>query len=82
MPGKARDAELLRLQKSAKFAASLGLEVHAGHGLDYETVSDVAAIEEMHELNIGHFLMGAALFTGLEDTIVTMKQLMQGARKA
>ena len=81
-PGKAREAELARLQKSAEYAASLGLEVHAGHGLDYETVSDVAAIAQMHELNIGHFLMGSALFTGLDEAITTMRQLMVAARKA
>ena len=80
--GPARDAELKRLQKSATLAASLGLEVHAGHGLDFETVSHIAAIEEMHELNIGHFLMGAALFTGLEEAIVTMRTLMLRARGA
>ena len=80
--GATRNAELVRLQQAASLAHSLGLEVHAGHGLDYETVGDVAAIPEMHELNIGHFLMGAALFTGLEESIKTMRSQMVKARKA
>ena len=80
--GAAREAELTRLQQSATLAASLGLEVHAGHGLDYQTVGPVAAIKEMEELNIGHFLMGAALFTGLEDAIGTMRGEMKKARIA
>ncbi len=53
-----RAAELARLQKAARLAAELGLECHAGHGLDYETVGAIAAIPEMVELNIGHFLIG------------------------
>ena len=80
--GAARDAEITRLQEAATLAASLGLEVHAGHGLDYQTVGPVAAIKEMVELNIGHFLMGAALFTGLEDAIGTMRGEMDKARIA
>ena len=73
-------AELKRLQKGAELAHSLGLEVHAGHGLDFETVSDIAAIPQLQELNIGHFLMGAALFTGLEEAIQTMRAKMTKAR--
>ena len=69
------------LQKGARFAASLGLEVHAGHGLSFETVQDIAALPEIVELNIGHFLIGAAVFTGLEDVISQMRQLMETARK-
>ncbi len=75
-----RASELARIAKGAALAHSLGLEVHAGHGLDFETVSDVAAIPEMQELNIGHFLMGAALFTGLEEAIGTMHAKMAAAR--
>ena len=75
-----RQAELQRLQKGAELAHSLGLEVHAGHGLDFETVSDIAAIPQLQELNIGHFLMGAALFTGLEEAIQTMRAKMTKAR--
>ena len=77
---EARAAELARIQKGAILADSLGLEVHAGHGLDFETVGAIAAIPQMHELNIGHFLMGAALFTGLEDAIATMRSQMINAR--
>ena len=76
----ARASELARLQKGAALAHELGLEVHAGHGLDFENVGAIAAIAEVQELNIGHFLMGAALFTGLEDAIATMRAQMDKAR--
>ena len=61
-------------------AARLGLEVHAGHGIDYETVAAVAAIPELAELNIGHFLIGEAVFTGLDPAIRRMRVLMDAAR--
>jgi pyridoxine 5-phosphate synthase len=74
-------AQLLqRLREGARLAASLGLEVHAGHGIDYETVAAVAAIPEVAELNIGHFLIGEAIFTGLETAIRRMRSLMDAAR--
>ena len=76
-----RDAELKALEKAATLAASLGLEVHAGHGLTYETVAPVAAIPEIKELNIGHFLMAEALFVGLEAAIAEMRRLMDEARR-
>ena len=76
-----RDAELKALEKAAALAASLGLEVHAGHGLTYETVAPVAAIPEIKELNIGHFLMAEALFIGLEASIAEMRRLMDEARR-
>lgn len=76
-----RDAELKALEKAAALAASLGLEVHAGHGLTYETVAPVAAIPEVKELNIGHFLMAEALFIGLEASIAEMRRLMDDARR-
>ena len=66
---------------AAKLAHSLGLEVHAGHGLNYENVAAIAAIPEIVELNIGHFLMGEALFTGLHDAIAQMRKLMDDARQ-
>jgi pyridoxine 5-phosphate synthase len=69
-----------RLREGAALAASLGLEVHAGHGIDYETVAAVAAIPELAELNIGHFLIGEAIFTGLEPAIRRMRSLMDIAR--
>ena len=70
----------LRLANAAKLAHGLGLECHAGHGLDYDTVGAVAAIPEMVELNIGHFLIGESIFTGLPAAIARMRQLMQLAR--
>ena len=76
----ARDAELERLIEMAEFASGLGLEVHAGHGLTYETVSPIAAIRQCRELNIGHFLMGEAMFVGLPAAIGEMRQLMDKAR--
>ena len=75
-----RDAELERLREMAAFGHSLGLEVHAGHGLTYETVQPVAAFPEVRELNIGHFLIGEAIFLGLEAAIRQMRQLMDEAR--
>lgn len=78
--GPERDQELLLLQKAAQFGASLGLEIHAGHGLSYLTVKPIAAIPEVVELNIGHFLMGEALFTGLQESIREMRALMNKGR--
>jgi pyridoxine 5-phosphate synthase len=75
-----RDAELERLREMATFAHSLGLEVHAGHGLTYETVAPIAALPEVRELNIGHFLIGEAIYRGLEPAIVEMRRLMDEAR--
>ena len=75
-----RDAELEALREMSAFAHSLGLEVHAGHGLTYETVSPVAAFPEVRELNIGHFLIGEAIFRGLTPAIAEMRRLMQEAR--
>jgi pyridoxine 5-phosphate synthase len=71
---------LQRLRDAARQAASLGLEVHAGHGIDFETVKAVAAIPEVMELNIGHFLIGEAIFTGLGPAIQRMRALMDEAR--
>jgi pyridoxine 5-phosphate synthase len=76
----ARDAELERLREMSAFAASLGLEVHAGHGLTYDTVQPVAAFPEVRELNIGHFLIGEAIFLGLGPAIAEMRRLMDAAR--
>ena len=78
--GPAREAELARLTDMAAFAHSLGLEVHAGHGLAYRTVTPIAAIPELTELNIGHFLIGEAIFTGLASAIAGMRRLMDAAR--
>ncbi|WP_412552527.1 pyridoxine 5'-phosphate synthase [Shimia sp. MIT1388] len=75
-----RDAELARLTEMATFAHSLGLEVHAGHGLTYETVQPIAALPEVMELNIGHFLIGESIFRGLDPAIQEMRRLMDEAR--
>jgi pyridoxine 5-phosphate synthase len=71
---------LQALRDGAAQAAALGLEVHAGHGIDYETVGAVAAIPELAELNIGHFLIGEAIFIGLDAAIRRMRALMDAAR--
>ena len=71
---------LQRLQTGARQAGELGLEVHAGHGIDFATVKPVAAIPELTELNIGHFLIGEAIFTGLAPAIQRMRALMDAAR--
>ncbi|MDU8927450.1 pyridoxine 5'-phosphate synthase [Alisedimentitalea sp. MJ-SS2] len=75
-----RDTELEALREGAALAHSLGLEVHAGHGLTYETVKPIAAFPEVMELNIGHFLIAEAIFLGLEPAIAEMRRLMDGAR--
>ncbi|MEM6897940.1 MAG: pyridoxine 5'-phosphate synthase [Pseudomonadota bacterium] len=76
----ARDKELAALTEMAAFAHSLGLEVHAGHGLTYDSVSSIAALPEIKELNIGHFLIGEAIFRGLTPAIQEMRRLMDEAR--
>lgn len=75
-----RDRELERIRAAVKYGSSIGLEVHAGHGLNYETVKPVAAMPEVAELNIGHFLIGEAVFVGLEAAIAEMRRLMDEAR--
>ena len=73
-------AELDRLRSSAALCESLDLEVHAGHGLNYDTVVDIAAIPQFTEFNIGHFLIGEAISIGLVDSIKKMKDLMDKGR--
>ena len=75
-----RDAELARLKDMATLAHDLGLEVHAGHGLTFETVTPIAELPEVVELNIGHFLIGESIFTGLTEAILRMRELMDKAR--
>jgi pyridoxine 5-phosphate synthase len=65
--------ELTRLQHGAQHAAAAGLEVHAGHGLDYDNVKPLVEIPEIVELNIGHFLIGEALFIGLAESVRRMR---------
>jgi pyridoxine 5-phosphate synthase len=79
--GAARARELQAIVDGAAYSAQLGLECHAGHGLSYETVQAVAAIPQIAELNIGHFLIGEAVFSGLEAAVRRMKTLMQDARR-
>jgi len=75
-----RDRELEALREMSSFAHSLGLEVHVGHGLTYDTVKPVAAFPEVMELNIGHFIIGEAIFRGLAPAIHEMRRLMDEAR--
>ena len=77
---EAAERYLAALTQSAADAHARGLEVHAGHGLDYDSVSPVAAIAQVAELNIGHFLIGEAIFTGLAPAIQRMRDLMDEAR--
>ena len=69
-----------QLRMGASEAARRGLEVHAGHGIDFDSVSAIAAIPEVVELNIGHFLIGEAIFVGIDDVIARMRVLMNTAR--
>jgi pyridoxine 5-phosphate synthase len=78
--GEAHAAELRRLADMAALAAKNGIEPHAGHGLTYDNVQPVAAIPQLAELNIGHFLIGEAIFVGLEASIRRMRELMDDAR--
>jgi pyridoxine 5-phosphate synthase len=78
--GSGQATELERLRSAARLAVSFGLEVHAGHGLNFHNVQPVAAIAEIVELNIGHALIARALFDGLPQAVRTMKQLMMEAR--
>ncbi|ORE95242.1 pyridoxine 5'-phosphate synthase [Stappia sp. 22II-S9-Z10] len=81
-PDAERDAQFQRIVQAAKMAESLGIECHAGHGLDFTTAGPVAAIPNMAELNIGHFLIGAAIFTGIIPAVQEMKRVIAAARTA
>lgn len=78
--GAARAAELARVREAAAHGAAIGLEVHAGHGLTFDNVEPIAAIPQIVELNIGHFLIGEAIFVGLEAAIHRMSRLMKRGR--
>ena len=78
--GKARQEELLRISEAAMLARALELEVHAGHGLTFDKAGHIAAIPEIVELNIGHFIIGEAVFSGLDAVINKMRTLMNEAR--
>ena len=77
----AAQAEWERIRHGAQLARRLGLEVHAGHGLDFETAEVIAALPEIVELNIGHFLIGEAVFSGLADAVRTMRAVMDRGRE-
>lgn len=72
-----RAGELARLRQGAILAAQAGLEVHAGHGLTYDNVGPIAALPQVVELNIGHFLIGQAIFDGLPAVIARMREAME-----
>jgi pyridoxine 5-phosphate synthase len=78
--GATRDKLLAHIRNGAEFGADIGLEIHAGHGLTYDNVGPIAAIPHIVELNIGHFLIGEAVFVGLTNTIARMRGVMNEAR--
>ena len=80
--GGARDKLLRHIHNAAEFGADIGLEIHAGHGLTYDNVGPIAAIPHIVELNIGHFLIGEAVFVGLENAIARMRICMNEGRGA
>lgn len=80
LSGPSQEAELNRIREAATYGHAQGIEMHAGHGLSFETVGAIAAIPELKELNIGHFLIGEAIFHGLEASIKEMRRLMDEAR--
>lgn len=80
LEGEARADELGRLADAAALAAKNGIEVHAGHGLTFDNVAAIAAIPQLRELNIGHFLIGEAIFTGLGEAVARMRAAMDAAR--
>ena len=77
----AAEAEWQRIRAGAKLAHELGLEVHAGHGLDYASAETIAALPQIVELNIGHFLIGEAVFVGLSESVKLMRAAMDRGRK-
>ncbi len=78
--GAVREAELRRISDAAALAAKNGIEPHAGHGLTFDNVQAIAAIPQIAELNIGHYLIGEAIFIGLEESLRRMRALMDAAR--
>lgn len=80
LEGEAQTEELRRVADAAALATKNGIEPHAGHGLTFDNVSPIAAIPQLRELNIGHFLIGEAIFTGLDASVSRMRELMELAR--
>jgi pyridoxine 5-phosphate synthase len=79
--GDAREKLLRHIHNAAEFGSDIGLEIHAGHGLAYDNVKPIAAIPHIRELNIGHFLVGEAIFAGLAESIQKMRALMDESRR-
>ena len=73
--------KLFLIQEAAQYATQLGFDCHAGHGLNYDNVYNIASIKEIKELNIGHFIIGEAIFSGLKNSISKMKEIINSARK-
>ena len=80
LEGEPREIELKRIADAAALAVKNGIEPHAGHGLTYDNVAPIAAIPQLRELNIGHFLIGEAIFVGLSESVRLMRQAMDSAR--
>ena len=78
--GEEQACQLSRLEHASELARTLGLDVHAGHGLTYENVAPVAAIEPLEELNIGHSIVSRAIFTGMESAVRDMAAIIHRAR--
>lgn len=80
--GSAAEAEYAKLEAAAEAGASRGLEIHAGHGITYESVGAIARLKPVAELNIGHFLIGEAIFSGLKEAVAEMRRRIDAAREA
>ena len=78
---KVMEKKLSLIKEAAQYATELGFDCHAGHGLNYENVFNIASIKEIKELNIGHFIIGEAIFSGLKNSILKMKEIINEARK-
>ena len=76
LKGREQKAEFKIISQATQYADQLGLECHAGHGLDFKTAKQIAKISQIMELNIGHFLIGESVFVGLEKAIMKMKQII------
>ena len=79
--GVAQNHEFAKIKKCVEYASSLGLECHAGHGLNYQTAKKIAKIPQIYELNIGHFIIGEAIFEGLDKIIKKMKIILKNNEK-
>ena len=75
------EKKLSLIKQAVQYATELGFDCHAGHGLNYDNVFNIASIEEIKELNIGHFIIGEAIFSGLKNSILKMKEIIKTARK-